>query len=281
MPVPDITFAQWNQALVGILDEEDRNQGLKQLIGALEALVRVSATTFIVFPQGERPFVPYHTLRPHEDPAVQIDPYLNGSYLLDPYYRTAMDQGSSGVYTLKDVAPHGFKQSEFYQQYYGRTGYSDEACFMIHEGDQCLYILSLGRTLEEPRFKSADKEMLEAVYPFVARELHRWHQQEMESSPNQMLHSHLERALENFGTSLLTQRECDVVHLMLRGHSSKSAALRLQISLDTVKHHRKNIYTKLDIASQIELFHLFMNALSNASPGDPPDPLEAYLSPAR
>ncbi|MBX6997540.1 LuxR C-terminal-related transcriptional regulator, partial [Providencia rettgeri] len=33
----------------------------------------------------------------------------------------------------------------------------------------------------------------------------------------------------------------------------------LFISLGTVKNHRKNIYQKLDINSQAELFNLFMN----------------------
>ena len=61
-------------------------------------------------------------------------------------------------------------------------------------------------------------------------------------------------ALNNFGSSLLTERECRIAQYLLRGHSTRSLAERLGISEDTVKTHRKNLYTKLDIAKQSELF---------------------------
>jgi hypothetical protein len=54
-------------------------------------------------------------------------------------------------------------------------------------------------------------------------------------------------ALTQFGffPSLLTERECLVAQYMLRGHSIRSLAERLGISEDTVKTHRKHVYSKL------------------------------------
>ncbi len=52
---------------------------------------------------------------------------------------------------------------------------------------------------------------------------------------------------------------------MLRGHSSESISRRFGIYTGTVKIHRKNIYAKLGISSQSELFSRFISYLSGAT----------------
>ena len=59
----------------------------------------------------------------------------------------------------------------------------------------------------------------------------------------------------------LTDREREVVQLILRGHSSESIGFNLGISLGTVKTHRKNVYAKLAISSQSELLSRFLKSL--------------------
>ena len=69
--------------------------------------------------------------------------------------------------------------------------------------------------------------------------------------------------------SFFKTRECWVPHtplrplaqLLLRGHSTVSVALQLGISPTTVKTHRKNLYAKLGIATQFELFSRFLDTL--------------------
>ncbi|VTP60232.1 ATP-dependent transcriptional regulator [Serratia rubidaea] len=46
--------------------------------------------------------------------------------------------------------------------------------------------------------------------------------------------------------------------MILAGQGSPQIAARLFISLGTVKNHRKNIYGKLGIGSQAELFSLLL-----------------------
>ena len=55
-----------------------------------------------------------------------------------------------------------------------------------------------------------------------------------------------------------------VVQLILVGHTSTSISLQLDVSVSTVKSHRRNIYGKLEISSQAELFSLFLLHLKNA-----------------
>ncbi|MNJ76494.1 transcriptional regulator FimZ [compost metagenome] len=44
---------------------------------------------------------------------------------------------------------------------------------------------------------------------------------------------------------------------MLAGCSTKEIARRLQISIETVRAHKKHLYSKLGINTQSELFALF------------------------
>jgi DNA-binding CsgD family transcriptional regulator len=76
------------------------------------------------------------------------------------------------------------------------------------------------------------------------------------------LNLQLTSAFENFGEGVLTRREREVVRMVLRGHSSNSIGRQFHITTGTVKIHRKNIYAKLGISSQSELFSLFISYLS-------------------
>lgn len=95
-------------------------------------------------------------------------------------------------------------------------------------------------------------------------------------SPIRRRHLHL--ALDDFGSSLLTDRETQVINLVLHGHSTKSIAARLKISVETVKLHRKHAYAKLEINSQAELFYLFLDSLMSARDYQGGDTLVSYLA---
>ncbi|KAB2951967.1 MFS transporter [Heliorestis acidaminivorans] len=55
----------------------------------------------------------------------------------------------------------------------------------------------------------------------------------------------------------LTERESEVVQLLLRGYTYKAISKSLNISDNTIKYHAKNIYQKLQINSKMELIKLF------------------------
>jgi len=56
----------------------------------------------------------------------------------------------------------------------------------------------------------------------------------------------------------LTDREIEVVELLLQGYTYKAIAERLFISENTMKYHVKNIYQKLNINSKMELIKIFV-----------------------
>ena len=55
----------------------------------------------------------------------------------------------------------------------------------------------------------------------------------------------------------LTEKEYEVVNLLLRGYTYKVIAESLFISENTIKYHIKNIYQKLNINSKMELIKIF------------------------
>lgn len=65
-----------------------------------------------------------------------------------------------------------------------------------------------------------------------------------------------ENQLEKFG---ITQREQEVLHLLVTGKTYKEIATELFISLPTVKTHVSNIYSKAKVRNRLELSNLINN----------------------
>ena len=76
------------------------------------------------------------------------------------------------------------------------------------------------------------------------------------------VHKRLTECFDNFGRAVLTRRERQISQLLLRGHSSKSIARELGIAPGTVMVHKRNLFGKLGISSQYELFSLLIDDLS-------------------
>ncbi len=62
----------------------------------------------------------------------------------------------------------------------------------------------------------------------------------------------------------LSEREREVVKLLLQGKSNKLIALSLGISDRTVEFHLKNVYAKFQVSSRIELILKLVNTTGNA-----------------
>jgi DNA-binding CsgD family transcriptional regulator len=257
------SFADWNAAIARVIGALESEELPRLLVAALETRVACEAALVLADEHG-----------------VYVDGYLAGAYLLDPFYRASIEGTSSGLFRLSDVAPEGFLKSEYYRSYYIRTLQSDEVCFLTAHSDGWVTNISLGRESDAPPFDRQDIEQLRATEPTVHEILRRhWahrRQRHPESDATSSLHAHVEAALANFGRSALTKREYEVVQLLLRGHSTRSSARELGIAQETVRLHRKNVYAKLDVASQSELFVLFIDSLAHIAEDLSRDPLERY-----
>jgi DNA-binding CsgD family transcriptional regulator len=67
----------------------------------------------------------------------------------------------------------------------------------------------------------------------------------------------------------LSNREKEVVQLLLQGKSNKLIALSLGISIRTVEFHLKNVYVKFQVRSRVELVLKLVNTTGGATNGEP------------
>ncbi len=215
---------------------------------------------------ARRPVHLYDNVRA-ERRAEVVDRYLDGAYLLDPFYVAYRDFAPCDALRLRDVAPDRFQQSTYFRQYYHSIRLRDELAILIDlpAGKHLFY--SIGRLIDEPRFTARDVIELRRILPIFAA-LNRRHfvHESYGSTPGEdgMAPEEIDAALARFGKATLTEREREIAGLILKGHSSKSIARIISISPGTVKIHRKNMYRKLSISSQSELFSLFLSALSGS-----------------
>ncbi len=201
-----------------------------------------------------------------------LNTYLSGPYLLDPFFEQYRNADINGAIHLKDIAPDHFFRSEYYRSYYVTTRILDEVSIFVPMPDGSAIVATIERMRGNYPFRKKEIVRYRAIEPIVREAVFQnWGNVEplMVSDPSVMqahsaaeamdaLPDRVKNVVRLHGQSALTNRESEVVGLILRGYSSIAIASILDISAATVKVHRKNVYSKLKISSQAELFSLFM-----------------------
>jgi DNA-binding CsgD family transcriptional regulator len=191
--------------------------------------------------------------------------YVGGYYVLDPFYIMSLSLGHPEVCRLGDIAPDGFLESEYHRAHYASGRIGDEVNYLWPLEAGVTFAVSLERSEHGVGFSDTDVHNMEAVQPLLY-ELTRKHWNMARSlnvsAQDLALGRLVQEAAANFGRKLLTPREFEVVKLVLRGFSTKSISQLLGISPGTVKVHRENIYAKLGVSTQAELFNMFIASVS-------------------
>ena len=209
---------------------------------------------------------------------------LKAAYVIGPYYSGLVKNcASTGFYLISDIAPEGFKESEYYRTYYQPKGVSDEGMFFIRLSEaQSVGVLieKVGAGNEFTRDEAECLEDLNAVTSsLISHHLVTESESESDTLPEiNSSKSVVTAALESFGSSLLSEREREICALILKGHSSKSGARLLDISPETERVYRKRLYGKLGVVSRGELFWLFIRATEAFDPEVHSDPLISIKS---
>ena len=198
---------------------------------------------------------------------IFVTDYQEGPYLLDPFYLAVARPVPTGLYRMRDLAPDRFYQGEYFRNYYIQTGLAEEIGFFVDIPQGATVVLSLMR--DERPFSNREIKGLEEIRPVVEACI-RQHWPDLPSRFDQTapdregldLQTRLERSFHSFGDGLLTPREREIVEHTLKGHSAEAVGRILGISPGTVRIHRRNIYAKLRISSQGELFSRFIQTLA-------------------
>ncbi|WP_445678788.1 LuxR C-terminal-related transcriptional regulator [Radicibacter daui] len=276
------------QAFAGTLGRaqmSDRETG-ETFQRMMAALARFDHVVVFAYRGKERPIDLYKTFDEQEN-IIYVTLYQAGPYLLDPFYHTARAR-REGLFRMKELAPDRFFSSEYYRSYYDQTGLAEEIGFFVplQDGDgDITLVLSLMRKRQTGPFPPAEFSLLRQVEPLVTSFVRQFwsglgprfdaqlaatsagsggngtalkgkRRKSAESKPA------LEPADAVWRELNLTPRETAIVDLVLQGHSSESISLKLDISTGTVKVHRRNVYRKLGISSQMQLLSIYLGRMA-------------------
>jgi DNA-binding CsgD family transcriptional regulator len=254
---------EWNDAIARLIRASDGRETADALIEAIGEAVKHDGTCLLAFHHDAPPEILHHTLDA-AGASHYLDRYLAGPYLLDPLYQLALRDKKPGICRYRDEAPDRFLSSEYYHQYCERTHLTDEMDFLLDVEAASTVALVVGR--RGSRFTKSELDRLGQIESIVHAAMlniwDRWQSRENKQERNQNLHRRLTECFENFGDPLLTQRERETTQLLLRGFSTKAIARQLAIAPGTVMVHKRNLFTKLGITSQYELFSRFIDSLS-------------------
>jgi DNA-binding CsgD family transcriptional regulator len=263
--------ADWQQGVADMISALATQEFYSQFARSCETISGYQSALIVWLSTSHRPINLYDDL-PEELASAATKPWFEGAYLLDPFYGLFTAKAPEGIYLLQDLAPDNFFESEYYRSYYTLTGLTDELGLLINLDADHSILVSLGNRGAPPTRKN-QLANLQTVMPVLSALCHK---QQSAGAGEITLSAPLDRAFRNFGRDHLSARECEVIQLILKGHSNKSIAQLLEISVDTVKVYNKRFHTKLDISSQAELFSLFLEAISLVPFDADVDPLTHY-----
>ncbi|MDR6918264.1 DNA-binding CsgD family transcriptional regulator [Pseudomonas sp. 3296] len=255
---------KWHGDMREAFAHVDAPDALHYLASAFGHLVSIESVMISLEHKDRAPQLLYQRGIPEQYRDSIIDRYFSGGYLLDPFC-LAVEQGlAEGFYHLEEIAPDNFFDSEYYKTYYLKTGCSEDSFYLIDTGHDSQVSVSLFQGFGGESLRAEQLNLLRAVEPLVREFVSEFGRRGLVQSAvteSDDLKHRVQSAFENFGCDLLTEREREVAHMVLRGHSVKSTASQMSISPETVRMHRKNLYLKLEVGSQSELFALFIEWL--------------------
>ncbi|MCH9696102.1 MAG: LuxR C-terminal-related transcriptional regulator [Gammaproteobacteria bacterium] len=253
----------WHAGVATLIAAEDATSIATSLVTLIGNTVSSNGTSLLAFYHDAPPQVVAHSLAP-SSAKHYLDRFLAGPYLLDPLYQLALQAKRPKMCRFRDTQPDRFLSSEYYRQYVERTHLVDEMDYMLGASPNGALVMVSGRT--ERRYSRVELRRFKLIEPIVIAAMERVRDARSAVSSvdddGRGMHQRLTDCFNNFGEGELTIREREITQLLLRGHSSKSIARELGIAPGTVMVHKRNLFSKLGITSQYELFSSFIDKLS-------------------
>ncbi len=272
--------AAWAVASAEIVDCID-DPTLPEVLGrALSTLIDFEYSVMFIY-RGRGGPIHIHDTFDGPQARAGIANYVKSTYALNPLYHAYQCGLKTGVYRLRDLVSEErvdralLRNPKVCMDPAEEIGYltdgwpagHEELCIALElPGGECAEG-TLSQKAAHGCFADKDIASVSPVIPFLTAAVRRhWRRARLMYLSNGQ-DTEADDALPAFRRHGLSPRERELAQLLLRGHSSASVGHRLGISTTTVKTPRKNLYSKLGIATQCEFFSLFRDALGKASHG--------------
>lgn len=196
--------------------------------------------------------------------AVQL--YVRATYDLNPVHSAIQNGLTRGVFRMADLAPDNWQATtadvladdseEIGFRTPGWPAGLQEVSVLVDLPEGIVGEISLARKAIPHGIADADLRPLRTFLPLIRSAFLRLADVRVQSPvPPQPAHPDP----GSFGQGVLSTREAEILQLILKGHSSLSISLQLNIAVPTVKTHRRNAYAKLGISTQQQLFRAYLD----------------------
>jgi len=270
---PDAFF--WHEEIGRIIDSVDSDAFLSQMVDSLSRLVPFSMAVVFAYSGRSRPLRLFDTF-PDATARKGIENYVSGTYVLNPFYLAHLRGIDTGVYRITELAPDAYfedkelridkittaKREELGYITEGWPRGQEELIIAVNAEGPTTIEINLFQLKVSGGFSKSELKLLSDQLPVISAALRKYWSLKRQSSDERTVDTRIDELFEDFGKPQLTDREREVIQYVLRGHSSESISLHLEISITTVKTHRKRAYAKLGICSQSELLSEFLKFIA-------------------
>lgn len=170
------------------------------------------------------------------------------------YLNWLLSSNESFVYKDSEIVKQDLRLSSIYYTEFLEKMDMIHACGMIIVNSKLLSAsLALYRESVNDDFTEDDIFVLEYFLPHVEQAFEGYSQQIIQQSdPAYILKKQLN----------LTEREIEIVRLVLEGYTNKEISEKLHVQTNTIKKHIYNIFIKFDVSSRTQMFkHILQNGL--------------------
>jgi DNA-binding CsgD family transcriptional regulator len=193
--------------------------------------------------------------------------YLQYGFQFCPEISAMRNGLRSGIYSMAELGTESFLEPACYEAYYGLLEARNFYSLYGDLGDGRVVGWSISRHLEDADFTSSEDAAMREIAPLLIALMTRHCQLAVPAgSPSELDHTVEFRtmvadAVNFIAKESLTEREHEVALMLARGLPTKTVSRLLHISPQTEIVHRRNIYRKLRISSQVELLSYCLNRL--------------------
>jgi len=186
------------------------------------------------------------------------DHYLTGAFRFCPEIRAVRNGLRHGVVSMAQYGAGHFLESPFYESFISLLESRNFYTLLGDLGDGRVVGWSISRFASDRDFTQRDDWALRQIAPLLIALLVRHCQLAVpRAEPDVHAVRKVQRlvadVLSRAADEPLTRRERQIAALIAEGYSGKDISRQLGIAPQTQSVHRRNIYRKLGIASQVEL----------------------------
>lgn len=215
------------------------NQFQKKGLEMINNLLEVSSAVFFLVDSGMQ-----HRGTVLLNASAEIEKEYTSKYAaMDPLNPDRFDNSDIAVVTLdSQISPHILKQTLYYQEFMQPNKHRYVADMFFRNEGKIIAILSLLREESLGNYTDEEVALLKNVQPFMEYSLNTVYLPQRQQERSSITE-----------TYQLTDRELDVLELLISGSNNKQIAAELNIGLATIKTHLHHIFQKTGVQSRSEL----------------------------